>query len=461
MANISSIGVGSNLPLNDLLNNLRRTENVSLERIIVQKKQAEARVSAYGVLKGSLENLAEAFKALSSHDAFSAAKIAVGGDAFTAVGKSGAMSGRYDITVSQLACSQVLAARHGQTSRTEQIGGKDAGGVMTFQVGSETKTLDLAGKGNSLDDIVKAINASDLGVQATVLNDGGATPHRLMLTTTASGKDAEITSISVAGNDDLQAVLGYGGSRGGMQENVAARDAEATINGIAITSASNTIDNVIDGVSLTLNKLTSAPQTLTVETDLEPTKAAIKKFVEEYNALQTHIGNLTRYNQETKQGSALTGDSTARAIQSRARGIIDASVSDNLYANLSKIGITTNPDDGKLQINDSKLEAALKDNSDAVAKLFVGENGIAARADAIIKPILESQRGLLTTSIEGAKKSVSTLDKEYEHTELRIEATMERYRAQFTALDGMVSQMNGISAYLTQQLGMLAATSHK
>jgi len=461
MANISSIGVGSNLPLNDLLNNLRKTENVALERIIVQKKQAEARVSAYGVLKGSLEKLADAFKALGKDDAFSAAKVTTSGDAFTAVGKSGAMSGRYDITVSRLATSQVMVAQTGQASRTEQIGGKDAGGVITFEVGGETKTLDLAGKGNSLDDVVKAINASDLGVQATVINDGGATPHRLMLTTKASGKDAAITSISVAGNDDLQAVLGYGGSNDGMKQNVAASDAEATINGIPITSASNTIDNVIDGVSITLNKVNDASQTLTVESDLEPTKAAIKKFVEEYNALQTNISNLTRYDQETKKGSALTGDAVARAIQSRARGIIDTSVSDNLYANLSRIGVTTNPDDGKLKIDDSKLEAALKDNGDAVARLFTGESGIAARADAIIKPMLESQRGLLTTSIEGAKKSVSTLDKEYERTEMRIDATMERYRAQFTALDGMVSQMNGISAYLTQQLGMLAATSHK
>jgi len=461
MANISSIGVGSNLPLNELLNSLRKTENLALARISSEKKLAEARVSAYGTLKGSLEKLADAFKALGKDDAFNATKVATSGDAFTATGKSGAMSGRYDITVSKLASAQVLAAKTGLASRTEQIGGKDAGGVISFQSGGVTKTLDLAGKGNSLDDIVKAINASDLGVQATVLNDGSGTPHRLVLTTRATGEAAAISAISVSGNDALQSVLGYGGSDAAMQENVAASDAEASINGIAITSASNTIDNVIDGVSLTLNKLTSTPQTLTVESDLEPTKAAIKKFVEEYNALQAHVAKLTRYDQETKQGSALTGDSVARAIQSRARGIIDTTVSDNLYANLSRIGITTNPEDGNLQINDSKLEAALKENGDAVARLFTGDKGIAARADAIIKPILESQRGLLSTSIDGAKKSVTSLDKEYERTEIRIEATMERYRAQFTALDGMVSQMNGISAYLTQQLGMLAASSKK
>jgi len=144
MANISSIGVGSNLPLNDLLNNLRKTENLALERIGGEKKLAEARVSAYGMLKGSLEKLSEAFKALSKDEAFGGAKVAVSGDAFTAVGKSGALSGRYDVTVSKLAASQILVAKDGLASRTEQIGGEGKGGVISVEINGQTKTLDLA-----------------------------------------------------------------------------------------------------------------------------------------------------------------------------------------------------------------------------------------------------------------------------------------------------------------------------
>jgi len=456
MPNISSIGVGSNLPLNELLDKLRKSENIALARIAGQKKVAEARTSAYGQLKGLLEKLAEAGKTLGQAETFNASSVSVNGDAVSASAKSGAMPGHYDISVTQLACSQVLVAQQGQASRSEQIGGEGAGGVISIKVGNQTKTLDLAGKGNSLDDIAKAINNSDLGLQATVVNDGSNTPYRLVLTTKASGTDAAVGEISVSGNDALQSMLGYGGQNDGMAQNVAAQDAHAVINGIPVTSASNKLDDVIDGVSITLNKLTDTPQGLTVTSDDKPTKEAIKKFVEAYNTLQTKIADLTRYDQEKKQGSALTGDSVARTVQSRARGVVDVSVGDNFYANLSRIGISTDPNNGQLKIDEKRLDAALKENSQAVAQLFGSEHGVAARTEAITKPMLEGERGLMATSIDGAKKSVSMLEKDYERTEARIEVTMERYRSQFTALDGMISQMNGISAYLTQQLGMLA-----
>lgn len=466
MASVSSIGVGSGLPLDELLTNLRKSENVALTQISNQKKLAENRLSAYGVLRSSLDNLAKAAADLGKAETFNATKTSVAGDAFTATGKSGAIAGRYDIEVTQLASTQSLVSQTGVASRITQIGGEGAGGVLNFVVNGETKTLDLADKGNSINDILKAINASDLGVQATVINDGSANPLRLMLTTKESGSAAAITSISVEGNDDLQAVLGYNstvnGTSGGMQQNIAAADAQLTVNGIPITSKTNNVDNVIDGVSLTLSKTTGGTaQSLTVEPNPSVTQDAIKKFVDAYNALQTNINNLTSYDQTTKTSSALTGDSVARAVQSRARGIIDISMSGNQFSNLTQLGITTNPTDGKLQIDEEKLTAALRNNGDAVANLFTGENGLAARADSITKPMLETERGLIAISEEGAKRMADSLGKEYERTELRIEATMERYRAQFVALDSMMSQMNGISTYLTQQLSMLGNNSNK
>jgi len=462
MPSISSVGVGSNLPLNELLENLRKSESVALVRIGDQKKLAEARVSAYGVLKGALEKLNDTARALGKADTLAATRASVSGDAFTAVSQSGAIAGRYDVQVTQLATSQTLVAAIGQASRSARIGGTDAAGVISFQVNGETKTLDLAGRGTSLDDIVKAINASDLGVDATLINDGSDTPYRLMLTTHETGAQSQITEISVAGNDALQAVLGYPGSTdSGMQQNVAAVDAALTVNGIAITSSSNTIEDVIEGVSLTLTKTTSQPQSLTISADLEASKSAIQQFVDAYNALQNHIANLTRYDQNAKQHSVLTGDSAARTIQTRVRGIIDVSMADNAYANLAQLGISTDPNDGgKLRIDDKALTRALQTDSAAVARLLGGEmdgkQGVAARTDAIVKPMLAGEHGLLVASEGGARKMVASLAREFEHTEERIDATLARYRSQFVALDGMVAQMNGISNYLTQQLGMLA-----
>jgi len=462
MASISSVGVGSNLPLNELLENLRKSESVALVRISDQKKLAEARVSAYGMLKGSLEKLAEAAKTLGQPDTLHATKASVSGDAFSVTSKSGALVGRYDIRVTQLATAQTLVAQNGQASRSTPIGGADAGGVVTFQVGGETKTLDLAGQGTSLDAVVKAINASDLGVQATLVSDGSDAPYRLMLTTTASGTDAQISEITVTGNNALQAVLGYQSAGGSMRQNVAAADAALTINGVAIRSGSNTLEDVIDGVSLTLKKTNADPQTLTIEADLEASQAAVKQFVDAYNTLQNQLASLTRYDQDAKQNSILTGDSAARSIQARVRGLIDISINENTYANLSQLGISTDPNGGgTLRIDDKKLADALQKDSDAVARLFGGAQGLASRSDAIIAPMLKGEHGLLVASEDGAKNRVSSLTREFEQTELRIEATMARYRSQFVALDAMVSQMNGISSYLTQQLGMLGVNGKK
>jgi len=458
MPSISSVGVGSSLPLNELLANLRKSESVALVRIDEQKKLAEARLSAYGVLKSSLEKLNEAAKALAQADTLAATHASVSGDAFTAESKSGAIAGRYDIEVTQLASRQNLVAANGQSSRSAPIGGENAGGIISFEVAGQTKTLDLAGQGTSLADIVKAINAADLGVDATLINDGSGTPYRLMLTTRETGADNQISKISVTGNEALQAVLGYpGGTSGGMQQHTAAVDAALTVNGVAITSSSNTISDVIEGVSLTLTKTTSQAQTLTVEADLQAATTAIKQFVEAYNTLQNQLADLTRYDQNTKQHSVLTGDSTARTIQARARGIIDVSMGGDVYANLAQLGITTDPNHGgKLRIDDQKLTHALQVDSAAVARLFGDAQGVAARTEAAIKPMLSGEHGLLVASEDGARKMVASLSREFEQTEQRIDTTMARYRSQFVALDGMVAQMNGISSYLTQQLGMLA-----
>jgi len=215
-------------------------------------------------------------------------------------------------------------------------------------------------------------------------------------------------------------------------------------------------------VSLTLKHTTTEPQTLTIEADLEASQTAIKKFVEAYNTLQDQLANLTRYDQESKQHSVLTGDSVARSVQARVRGLIDVSMNGNAYANLAQLGISTDPNSGgTLRIDEKKLTDALQKDSDAVARLFNNTQGLAARSDAIITPMLKGEHGLLVASEDGAKSRVSSLTREFEQTELRIEATMARYRSQFVALDAMVSQMNGISNYLTQQLGMLGAGSKK
>lgn len=452
---ISSIGVGSNLPLDKLLEDLRASENNAL--VAIQSKQitAQNRISAYGQITSGIEALKAAAKTLSDTSTFGALKAAVTGDGLSASATSKAIAGQYSIKVQSLATTQTLVT-DGQASRTDAIG---TGGVVTVTLADGTQaSLDLAGKSTSLDGLVSAINAdSKLGLQATIVNDGSGTPHRLLLTSTKTGTDAAVTSIEVTGNNDLQGIIGYGGANPSptITQKTAATNAAITINGIDISSQSNTVTNAIDGVTLSLTKADlNATNTVVISRDDSAATKAVSAFVTAYNSLQSTIKSLTTYNVDAQKGSALTGDSLARRVQTQFQSVLNVSSATGATRSLAAMGITSDPKTGQLSLDNDKLTKALKDHLPDVQNLLGGENGLSKQlttiADAFLAP-----GGLISAAKEGADRSIVDLQKQYDAASARIDSKMEIYRQQFTALDSMVAQMNSLSTYLTQQLSML------
>lgn len=463
---ISSIGVGSGLPLGELLDQLRTAENQSLALIQSRQKTVESRLSAYGTLKGTIEALKKASDALGKAEAFGALKASVSGDAFTATASAKGIAGEYNISVNQLAATQTMVAA-GQADRTTAIAtGSGTVDIEIALAGGGTKTLTMDEADTSLNGIVKAINADpELGIKATLVNDGSGAPHRLLLTASASGTDAAVASITVEGSNELQAAIGYnstnsGGATGGLTQQQAAANAQLTINGIAVTSQSNHVTDAIEGVELTLSKVTTEPATLSLVNDDTVTADAINAFVTAYNKLQTTIKSLTAFNVEAGTQSALTGDSLARNVQSQIRGALNVAESSGAIANLSQMGITTNPNDGLLVVDSTKLNNALKDNMVDVQKLFTGENGLSARLGAAADSYIKTG-GVISNATDSINRTIKDLQKQYDATSDRIDMKMENYRKQFAQLDVMMSQMNSISTYLTQQLSMLGSSSDK
>lgn len=445
---ISSIGVGSGLPLEELLADLRRSENHALTAIQTRQSQAENRLSAYGTLKNAIESLEKAAEKLTKAETYGAMKANVTGDAFTADVTAKAIPGEYAISVTQLATHQTLVTGVVE-SRDTALG---TGGEITFQFGERTVTLDLTETGTSMVDIVKAINAdTELGLNATVVNNGDPdNPYQLLLTTRDTGVAASVTNITVSGNDDLAAVLN-------LDELTvqAAQDAQIEINDtITITSASNTIEDVIEGVTLTLNEASSDASKLSVTTNDSVTSAAIKEFVTAYNALQSTIGALTSYDVENQRSSALTGDSLARRLQSEVRNAISVPATEGVIRSLAQLGITTNPTTGQLDIDDTKLNDALKNHMGDIQNLFAGESGLGKRVSDATDMFSRSD-GFISTATDGVNRTIKDLERQYEITAQRIDERMENYRRQFTALDSLVAQMSSVSAYLSQQLSML------
>jgi flagellar hook-associated protein 2 len=460
MTSVSSIGVGSGLPLSDLLTSLRNSENNALVAIQTQQASVQGRLSAYGQIQSSIQSLKAASDTLASTDTFGALTANVNGDGLTASADTTAISGQYSIRVESLATNQTLVT-DGLVSRINSNG---TGGVITLTMGDGTqKTLDLTGKSTSLSSLVSAINADpSLGASATIINDGSGTPYRLLLSSSKTGTDNSIASISVTGNDTLNGIIGFDQANPGATPNItetAASNAAITINGIAISSQTNTIADAIEGVTLTLSKAdVGATNTLTVARDDSAATGAINTFVSAYNSLQSTVKSLMSYDTTTQKSSALTGDSLALRVQTQFRGVLNVVLSSGTVRSLSQLGITSDPTTGALSVNSDKLAAALKNNLSDVQSLFTGDNSVTQKLTTVANSYLGST-GYINAATTGANSTIVDLQKQYDATSASIDAKMATYTAQFTALDTTVAQMNSVSTYLTQQLSMLGNIS--
>lgn len=451
---ISSIGVGSGLPLDQLLVDLRNNENNALALIQSRQVTVQSQLSAYGKIQSSLESLQKSADALTDTNTFGALKTSVNSDAIAASATSKAMTGEYSITVESLAKTQTLVTA-GVANRSVELG---SGGKIVITLNDNSvRTLDLGDKNTSLDGLISAINAeSDLGVRATMVNDGSGTPFRLLLTVTATGTKAAVAKIEVTDNTALDGFLKFeqGTSASNIQENPA-DNARLHINGILIESQRNTIEGAVDGITISLNKVNAQPTTLSVARDDTAASKAINAFVTAYNSLQTTIKSLTAYDVDSQKGSALTGDNLVRNVQNKIREVINVTAQSGTIRQLSGLGIKTDIKDGTLKVDDKVLAAAIKDKLTDVRELFTSDKGIVKTLNSVADAFLRSD-GKIKAAQDGITVTASNLQKQFNATQARIEAKMETYRKQFSSLDNTVAKMNSISSYLTQQLSMLS-----
>ena len=457
MASITSLGSGSGLTnLEDMLDQLQKAEETRLTQITTRQSSFKTRISAYSKIQSAVEAVQKAAAALGDSATLGAVKSSVSGDGLTVKTAAGAVAGNYKIEIAELATAQTLKSG-AVAQRTEQMG--DGGSIEITLENAETVSIDL-GSDTSLNGVAKAINSNDkAGVRATIITDGNGESY-LMLTSKATGEDAAVRSIT-SDNSAVQDVVGYqAGSASPMSEQQAAKNARITINGIAVESQSNTISDAIDGITLDLAATTESGKSINVSVTSDPSvlSKAVKSFVDAYNSLQSTIGDLTAFDVSSESQSALTGDSTTRNIQSAMAAALRVAGSEGAVRTLSQIGMTTNPTTGKLELDQAKLDKVLADNPADVSRLFGGTGGLAEKIKTATGGILGAE-GSIQARTDGLADSVESLQDQYDRTKVSITATMDNYRAQFTRLDALVAQMNGISSYLTQQFDAMSKQS--
>ena len=236
-------------------------------------------------------------------------------------------------------------------------------------------TVKIDSTNNSLQGIRDAINKANIGLTATIVSDGSATPNHLILTSTKTGATSSM-KVSVTGTDGgvadpaLEALLGYDPTGAqNMTQTTAAQDSKLNVNGVAISSATTSVSEAIQGVTLSIGRVGRA--SLHVERDSASVNTSVGNFVKAYNDLNTAIKDATSYNAETKRAGPLLGDPTVRALQMQVRKQLSSAVTGLAgdLTTLSSVGISFQKD-GSLVLDSSKLSTAIKNQPDAIAGLF-------------------------------------------------------------------------------------------
>ena len=471
----SSLGIGSGLDLSSLLDGLQSAEQQRLVPLQTRASSYNTKLSAYGTLQSTLAGFQTAAEKLGDAALFSGVKTASSSEAFKASAGNNAEPGSYSLEVFELARAQSLVTA-GQASTTDTIGN---GGTITLSVGdadgnvSESVDIDIAAQDSSLSGIRDAINAADIGVSASIVNDGSDTPYRLVLSSNATGTDSQIT-LSVAEDNEgagggllgggdaptpLADLLDYDSStgEGQMTQTVAARNARIAVNGIDIQSQSNTVEDAIQGVTLTLSGTTAEPQTLTATRDTDSVKAALEGFVAAYNRVHALSEKLTAFDGEDKANGILLGDSTARAVETRVRSALNTPIAGGMFSGLAEIGVSLQRD-GTMEIDDEALDDALANNLGGIGALLAGEGEAGGLSKVVVDAveIVAGEKGLLAAASDGMQARIDSLSDQMERQQESIDATIARYKKQFIELDSIMATLNSTSNYLTQQFEALS-----
>ncbi|OTQ70711.1 flagellar filament capping protein FliD [Gilliamella apis] len=471
---MSILGIGSGIDLNEVLDQLEAVEKNRLTPIKAQQKAVNNKISGFGKLKSALSTFNSATAKLQKKELFQA-RFASGNDNyFTTNVNSKAQLGNYAVSVEQLATAHSVAT-NAINDKTSALGNDNETRTLTIEQANGQKLNITLGKDDtSLESIANAINqakvinedgsTSETTVNATIVRSG-TDSYQLVITSKETGEQQAITSIS-SDDDKLNSLIGFDANQAdssAMSEVAKAQDAKFSFNGITINSSSNTVKEVIPGVDITLKAVTTTAQNLTISADNDKAQEALKEWVDAFNQLQSTISSLTQFtagdansDELNNSNGPLIGDSTLRNIDQSIRSIFSKGQTGELSV-LAQIGINMDSN-GKLVIKENELEKALKENSEAVAILFTGDGettGIANEVFAKVSSFIDSD-GMIDTATNGLNSTLKSLDKRYDQVNNSIDQTIERYRVQFTKLDILINELNGMSNYLTTQFEMMA-----
>ncbi len=455
---ITAAGVGSGLDVESIVGQLMSLERRPLMALQQREVEHHSELSAFGRLKGAISSFKTAMEGLGDVEKFQIFSASSSdSEVLSAAAGSSSAQGVFSIDVTRLAQNHKLAGAQVDNADTTTFGGT-AGDELRIDLGSviggDALEIDLS-SAKTLEEIRDAINSAEgnPGITASLLNVG-ENSQRLILTSQESGYDNRIQMefYDGASASVLPDPFGMGfadanqDNDGNPLGDLTELDAAFTVDGFAVTSSSNSISSVIDGVSLDLKQIGKA--NVGIERNVGAIQGSVQSFVDAFNEIQGLVGNL--------RAGELSGDSTLRAMQGQLRNVINTQPQgiNSTFSSLGELGVTT-ARDGTLSFDSSEFKSALDADFNGVAQVLANDDqGYAFRFAALAESLLEED-GIIDSRQDSLNSRIRSLDSQQLSMERRLELKERSMRSQFAGLDTLIAQMQNTSQFLSNQLGQL------
>lgn len=456
-------GLMSGLDTESIITKTMAVERRPIQLLQQQEAAYKARISAFGTLKGVLADLQTAVADLKDPSIFAGFSASSSNTTvLDASASSTAVVGTYRVTVNALAQAQQVKGS-AFTASSAVVGT----GTLTIQVGTNTAAnVTIDSTNNTLAGIAQAINNSTADVTAGVVNDGLGN-YYLTLASKKTGASNTI-SLTMADSDGINtdanglSALYATPATQSMSQTQAAGNAQIAVNGIATERASNTIDDLLTGVTLTLKKADPGNGfDVSVSRDVGNVGSKIQSFVTKYNAALTTLKQMQVSSPETGQIGVLQGDSTPRILQSRLQSLLFARVDGvaSSVNSLTSLGVTADKD-GKLSFDSTAFNAAYTANRGDVVNFFTqttaGSEGVALQFNTFLDSYLHSGSGMLAAKTDGLNRSITHIEDQVASINTRLAKREDNMRKQFNSLESLLAQFQSTSGQLTQQLTALS-----
>jgi len=447
-------GLATGLDSRAIIDALLGVEQVPILRLSQQKSRLSAQDNVYSTLDTRLNDLKSALESmdtsgeLASYAATSSDETALG------ISASGsATQGAYDIDIVALAQAESRATAGFADKDTTVVGT----GSFSVMVGTDTYSINVGGTG-TLEDIRNAINDSDAPVNAQIIDNGSGTdPFQLVVSSDETGA-SNAFSVDLTGltydplkfNIDNGAPIGSGGSQ--LQ---AGTDSHVKVNNLDVYRSSNTVTDIIGGVTLDLNSITTSSVQVTIDVDTDGIKSKIQDFVDAYNDIANIFSAQSEVSEEGETNAVLFGDSGIRSIASRLRSAISnqATSTGSNYTSLSSLGIRSDSA-GKLQLDSADLEEAISNDLQGVLDMFSNStDGLADAFKTAVDDLTDPVNGIIKSRRDGIASRQDNIDSRIETLEERLDRYEQRLIERYASLETLVSSFQAQGAALTGALG--------